>query len=332
MKLRTGFLLILFSIVVAFAGQASAAGWANPHLLLTPDQVEKNVSKSDWVVVDCRPLKDYLKGHIPGAISLGKRCDKKLRDATARAFRNPGTYENIFGKVGIGNNTHVVFYHGDIKTLTRATVAFWVMEYLGHTDKAHLLNGGLEAWNAAGKKLDAKPTIKDPTRFKAKVVHSRLAETAEILKIARGELKNVQLIDSRTEKEYKGKDMRAVRAGHVPNVILNVSHITTVDKKKKGDKEVPTGYLSPEVVGAKFASLDKNKRTIGYCQTGTRSTLTYLQFRLLGFKDSANWDESWRVYGSHPDGYPIAGEQYFNFAQFRKMNKKIKALEKAVFK
>jgi len=121
--------------------------------------------------------------------------------------------------------------------------------------------------------------------------------------------------------------IKALRGGHVPNATMNVSHVDTVVQKKGK----PTGYLSADILDAKFGKLDKGKRTIAYCQTGTRSTLTYLELRLMGFKDPANWDESWRVYGSTP-GLPIADEQYFNFASIGKMKKKIKELEKAVFK
>jgi rhodanese-related sulfurtransferase len=65
---------------------------------------------------------------------------------------------------------------------------------------------------------------------------------------------------------------------------------------------------------------------VAHCQTGTRSTLTYLQLRALGFKDPANWDESWRVYGSTQE-FPVEDEQWYNFAG---VNKKIKSLEKKV--
>ena len=320
---------VLVLVLVGWAGTATAAKWANPGLLVTPETVKQNAAKSDWVIVDCRNLRDYAKGHIPGAISLGKRCKKALRDSTARVFRNTSKYEKLLGKVGIGNDTHVVFYHGNIKTLTDATVGFWVLEYLGH-DKVYVLNGGLEAWRKAGNRLDNKPVRKKATTFKVNVVSSRYSPTDEILNIARGAAKGTQLVDSRTKKEFLGKDMRAMRGGHIPNATLNRSHLDTLLKKKdpKTGKMVPTGYLDPDAATKAFGSLDRSKRTIGYCQTGTRSTMTYLQFRLLGFKDPANWDESWRVYGSQPS-YPAANEQWYNFGG---VNKKIKKLEKKIKK
>jgi len=333
--MRRKFVAVLLAAAFLFAatGTALAAGWANPELLMTAKEVKQISDKPNWVLLDCRKLKDYVKGHIPGAISLGKQCKKALRDSTSRAFRDTSKYEKLLGKIGIGNDTHVVIYgeHVVSDTMKDTSVAFWLLEYLGHDGKTHVLNGGIDDWINSGFPLDNKPTIRSAATFKAKVVHSRLASTDEILKIAKGKKKGVQLIDARSEKENKGKDIRAVRGGKVPNTTINVSHKDTYEKSKDpatGDM-VDNGFLTPDTVAGFYKGLDRNKRTIAYCQTGTRSTLTYMQLRLLGFKDPANWDESWRVWGSHPAGYPVANEQYFNFAQIKKMKKKIEALEEA---
>jgi thiosulfate/3-mercaptopyruvate sulfurtransferase len=341
MKKKTRILLLVGVYLLLATGLSFAAEWANPELLVTPEQVKENIDKSDWVVIDARDLKDYAKGHIPGAISLGKRVKKALRDPSARVFSDVSKYEKLFGKAGIDNNTHVVFYHGDIKTLTDASVGFWVMEYLGH-DKVHFMDGGLEAWRNSGLRLEKDPTIKEPKTFTANVVASRLATTDEILGVATGSVAGVQLIDSRSKKEHKGQDMRALRGGHIPNTTINVSHKDTMLKEldKKTEKMEATGFIDTATLQEKFGSLDKSKRTIGYCQTGTRSTLTYLQLRLLGFENPANWDDSWRVYAS--DLYanrPVEapnGEQWYNFdgvnKSLKKLKKKVKELEEAMAK
>jgi len=322
----------LLAALMAWA-PAAPAKWANPHLLLTPEQLQKNVDKPDWVVVDCRGLEHYLKGHIPGAVSLGKPCGTALRDPTLRAFEAK-RYDEILSRVGIGNASHVVFYHGDMKDLTDATTAFWLMEYLGH-DKAYMLNGGLDAWRKAGLRLSDKPEKRDPAVFKSKPVASRYSSSDEVLRIARGQARGVQLIDSRTAGEYRGEDIRSVRGGHVPNTMLNVPHLNTLPKVKdpKTEKMVETAYLDPDIVEKAFEKLDRNARAVAYCQTGTRSTLTYLQLRLMGFKDPANWDESWRVYGARLD-YPVANEQWYDFAKvnsdLKSLQDKVKALEAAV--
>ncbi|HET8539131.1 MAG TPA: sulfurtransferase [Anaeromyxobacter sp.] len=308
-----------------------AAGWANPDLLVTPDVVQANVGKPDWVVVDCRDLKAYAKGHIPGAISLGKECKKALRDPTSRVFKDLKRYESFLGKAGIGNDTHVVFYgeHKVTDTFKDATVGFWILEYLGH-EKAHVLNGGLDAWTRAGKQLTNEPTIKPERTFKARLVAARYASTEEMLRIAEGKLKGVVVVDARSRQEHEGEDIRALRGGAVPNTTLNVPHADTMDREKDAasGKDRDNGFISPERVAGFYKGLDPGRRTIAYCHTGTRSTLTYLELRLLGFKDPANYDDSWIVWGNTPR-YPVANEQFINFERLQKVEKGLQALEDA---
>lgn len=329
MKNRVLVMIMVVSLSLVFAGTGIAADWANPQLLLTPDQVEQNLARPDWVVIDCRKLDEYAKGHIPGAISLGKNCKDALRDPTSRVFTSAAKYDSLLGKAGIGNNTHVVLY-GEIKSksLDDASVGFWIFEYLGHTDKVHVLNGGLEAWTKAGKNLATEPTIRPATAFKTKFVKSRIATTEEILKIARNQVTGVQLIDSRTKKEYTGEDIRSVRGGRIPNCTLNVSHNDTYDtvKDPATGKDKSTGVLSYDKVAKAYGSLDKNKRTIAYCQTGSRSTLTYMELRMLGFKDPANYDDSWIIYGAN-EKYPVEEEQRIDFSRIKSLEDKIKDLE-----
>lgn len=320
--------LFMVLAMVLTTGTIRAADWANPQLLITADQLEQNLAKPDWVVVDCRKLEEYAKGHIPGAISFGKDCKDALRDPTSRIFTSMSRYESLLGKAGIGNNTHVVFY-GDMKSkaMDDATVAFWIFEYLGH-DKARVLNGGLEAWTKTGKKLDTQPTIKAAATFKTKPVKSRIAATEEVLKIARGQAAGIQLIDSRTKKEYEGEDIRAVRGGRIPNCKVNVPHEDTYDtvKDPATGKDKSTGVLSAEKVATAYANLDKNKRTIAYCQTGSRSTLTYLEMRLLGFKDPANYDDSWIIYGAN-EKFPVENEQRIDFSRIKKLEDELKKIK-----
>lgn len=297
--------------------------------MVGPDQVRANVSKPDWAVVDCRDPNAYAKGHIPGAISFGKECKKALRDPTARVFRDPRKYEALLGKAGIGNTTHVVFYGEPRSTDLDATVAFWVMEYLGH-DRAHVLNGGLDAWVKSGGQLTNRPATRPETTFKAKIVASRYASSDEMLRIATGKETGVTVIDSRSGREHEGEDIRALRGGYIPNTTVNIPHADTMDQAKDDEtgKSVDNGYLSPDRVAGFYKDMDRSKRTIAYCQTGTRSTLAYLELRLLGFKDPANYDDSWIVWGNDLR-YPVANEQWINFDRLNKIEKTLHQLEEA---
>jgi len=333
MKKRSIMVLGVSFALFALTGSVQAQ-WTNPNLLVTAEQVEQNLAKPDWVVVDCRKLEEYAKGHIPGAISFGKNCKEALRDATSRVFPSAAKYESLLGKAGIGNNTHVVFY-GELKskTMDDSSVAFWLFEYLGHTDKAHVLNGGLEAWKKGNKKLDTQPTIKPAATYKVNFAKNRIATTEEILKIARGQVKGIQLIDSRNKKEYAGEDIRSVRGGRIPNCTLNVPHEDTYDQEKDPatGKDKSTGVLSYERVAKAYEKLDKGKRTIAYCQTGSRSTLTYLEMRMLGFKDPSNYDDSWIIYGAN-EKFPAEEEQRIDFSRIKTLEDEVKKLKEQLKK
>ncbi len=295
---------LLLSVFLFLVGSSAfSAEYANPQLLISPPDIEQHAGK--WIVLDCRDvksvtdkktgetLKGYADGHIPGAVTLGGDCSKILREKeTSTVFTDTRKYEKILGDAGISSGDTVVIY-GDIPRITHATVGFWMLEYLGQKD-VRLLNGGINAWEAAGKKLDPVETKLPPKHYVVHIVKSRIATTEEVLKIAKGEVKGPQVIDSRTAAEYAGTDVRAKRGGHIPNCVLNVTHVEMYDKA--------TGKIkSMDELEKLYGKLNKNKRVIPHCQTGTRSTLAYLAFRLMGFKDPANYDDSWIIWGNRED-------------------------------
>jgi thiosulfate/3-mercaptopyruvate sulfurtransferase len=305
------------TVSLFIAATVFAADYANPELLVSPADIEKNMGK--WVVIDCRDDNAYTTGHIPGAINLGGACGKVLRDTTLRV-KKAENLEKLLGGSGVSMDKPVVVY-ADAHLITSASVAFWVLEYLGH-DNVRFLNGGIEAWKEAGKSVEKEAKQVSPASFKAKPVRNRIATTDEMVKIAKGETRGVQVIDSRTERENAGDDIRALRGGHIPNTTVNVSHVKTYD--------VQTGKVhAMDELHTLFGELDRNARTVPYCQTGTRSTLVYLELRLMGFKDPANYDDSWIIYGSNVN-YPVANENWYDFVKVNDALKAMDALKKEI--
>ncbi len=300
-------LAVLAVAFLFFNAAAHGAEYANPGLLVGPAEVEKN--GKTWIVLDCRDvrstvdartkrtMKGYADGHIPGAITLAGDCSKVLREKeTSTVFPDLKKYGDILGKAGISRDRTVVVY-GDLPRITHAAVGFWILEWLGQKD-VRFLDGGIEAWEAAGKELAAAETRLAATAYQPAVVHGRIATTEEVLEIARGTKDAPQLVDSRSAAEHAGTDVRAKRGGHIPNTKVSVSHVEIYDRV--------TGRMkSMSELEAAYRNLDRNRRVIPYCQTGTRSALVYLAFRLMGFKDPANYDDSWIIWGNRED-LPVA--------------------------
>ncbi len=119
----------------------------------------------------------------------------------------------------------------------------------------------------------------------------------------------------------------------MPHTTANIPHTETMDQEKDPKTGKGQGQrisFPAERVAGFYKNLDKNKRTIAYCQTGTRSTLSYLEMRLLGFKEPANWDDSWIVWGNNLR-YPVANEQWMKFRKAeQKVEKEIGKLKEAM--
>ena len=268
--------IIAFKVIFLFFVVLSGCTTHNERLTLQPNEILSLNSQ----YMDA----EYHLG-VGDVLSVKFFYDDKLNPDVAK-------YEKILGDAGITSDKTVVVY-ADVKGITSASVGYWILELFGQKD-VRFLNGGIEAWEAAGKKLDTVEKKLPSAKYNANLMKSSIATTDEVLKVAKGTVKNVQIVDSRTPGEYAGTDVRAKRGGHIPTTVLNVSHVETFDSK--------TGMIkSTEELEKLFGKLDKNKRTIPYCHTGTRSTLLYLIFETMGFKDVANYDDSWIIWGNRED-------------------------------
>ncbi|MGO9613921.1 MAG: sulfurtransferase [Dissulfurispiraceae bacterium] len=284
--------------------------------------VSGKIGDPSWVILDVRTGEEYKEGHIPGAITLGKMAAKVLRDPTHRAYTMVPSIERTLGEAGIGDDKHIIVYGNALDTFYN-TVTFWILEYLGCNSAqlkctAHYLDGGIEQWEAGGGKVETVDTVLPHASFEARIVPSRLAETAEVLKIVLGKERTV-LIDARTEAEYNGSDIRALRGGHIPGAV-NIKVQKNYDDK--AFKTLPLSELK-----SLYKDIPLKERVIAYCQTGTRATYTYLVLRELGYENVANYDDSWMVYGSNVN-YPADEEQWFNFIEVNQTAKDLKALQK----
>ncbi len=309
---------------------------ANPQLLVTPADIEKNAGK--WIVLDCRDKAKYDAGHIPGAISLGGRCHVLIRDTekiikiigkmkddydfspirkgvengsidtktllASLALRPVKDLERLFASVGISNDKTVALY-SDSKDILPGyhAVPFFALEYLGHPD-VRILDGGIRAWVAEKRPLEQKENKLPPSNFKARVREEKLATTDEVLKIAKGEIKDVQLVDSRLVNEYLGKGTSppghflakvVKRAGRIPNTTVNLQHWRQFANMKTL-KLKPIGQLAK--LYTSDDKLDKNKRTVLYCYIANRISFSYFVLRLIGFTDPAIYHDSWIVWGN----------------------------------
>ena len=192
----------------------TTAGYTNPELLWTPEQLYRRLGDANLTIIDVRPSAAYAQGWIPGAahfdlfgISLNDTSPQPLA-----AFM--WMMQHLFEQRGVSLERTVVFYE-DIAAM-RAARGFWFLEYFGHTD-VHVLDGGLQAWRAAGY-----PVTTEAPRVREAHLQPRRREalhiSADDLHVLLG-AGDLALLDTRTDDEYLAKSVRAARGGTIPGSV-----------------------------------------------------------------------------------------------------------------
>jgi thiosulfate/3-mercaptopyruvate sulfurtransferase len=124
-------------------------GYAHPDALVSTEWVANHLNDPAVRLVESNEdILLYDTGHIPGAVKVDWHAD--LNDATVRDYIDRAQFEALMRRLGIGNDTTVVFY-GD-KNNWWATYAYWVFQLFGHKN-AKVMDGGRVKWQAEGREL-----------------------------------------------------------------------------------------------------------------------------------------------------------------------------------
>lgn len=209
-------------------------GYANPDLLMTPAQLHVRLKDGSICIVDVRPTHEYVSGHIPGALHLDL-YGISLNNTGRQAFEAfMWTLAYLMGSRGISSDGTVVFYEND--SGMRAARGFWICEYLGHRD-VHVLDGGLQAWTAAGFETTLDVTIPEQAVFEI-VTDAKRHIGFEEIRDSLGKADFVPL-DTRSDDEYYGRVARSARGGAIPEAV----HIEYLNNLDESGAFKPAGVL-----------------------------------------------------------------------------------------
>ncbi|MFQ6111242.1 MAG: sulfurtransferase [Nitrospinota bacterium] len=264
-------------------------GYKNPHLLSSPEGLWERLNDPKLHLIDARPPEEYAQGHIAGAVSFDP-YGISLPDTRPGPLSSfTWMYEYLLGLKGVDHDRCVVIYEEEAGL--RAARIFWFLEYFGHVD-AHLLDGGLRAWQERGYPLvrDSRPPKR--AHFKGERIEGRLA-TAEYL-LERLGREDLAIVDARSDEEWSGKLVRARRAGAIPGAV----HIEWKMNLDSRGALKPAGELERMY---REAGITPDKEVIAYCQGGYRSAHTYLALRLLGYSRVRNYLGSWKEWGDREE-------------------------------
>ncbi len=263
-------------------------------------------------VWDVRDARDYAKGHLPGALSLGDAASL-LRDPNSEDFIPTPRIEALLGAAGIDPARETVVYGA--RGTWNAYFGRYTLRYFGGS-RVSVMHDGLEGWQAAGLPVSTAAAPTASLQLKLTSTPEVAVTTAEMIK--RLNSPAVQVIDARTPKEFSGEDIRALRGGHIPGAInipyeQNWVDPDTVQKLAKKQVSDSRGMALKSSLDLKalYAKLDPEKETVVYCQSGVRASETAGVLEQLGFKNVRVYDSSWLGYGNQLDA-PANNATVFN--------------------
>jgi thiosulfate/3-mercaptopyruvate sulfurtransferase len=263
--------------------------YTRDKLLTTPPELQKKLDSADLCLIDVRPAEQFAQGHIPGAVhfDLFGLSLVDTSEAPLRAFMY--MIQHVLELRGVNETKEVVFYEEN--SGMRAARGLWFLEYFGHPN-VRMLDGGIQAWKAAGGAITPGAVAPKATTFKTRERPEVLATADDVLRSLNR--KEIAILDTRSDGEYLGTRVRAARGGAIPGAI----HIEWTDNldtggKFKTDAELKAMY---DKVG-----ITPDKEVVSYCQGGYRAAHSYVALRLLGFPKVRNYIGSWKEWGDRLD-------------------------------
>lgn len=272
--------------------------YAHPEYLVETDWVASHLSDPNVRIIesDEDPLL-YAIGHIPGAAQVD--WFSTLQHPLRRDFLTKEQFEQVASKLGITNDTTVVFY-GD-KSNWFACYALWLFQYYGHQN-VKIMNGGRIKWEQEGREL-----VKDVPSFTATTYKAKEADKS-IRAFRNDVFKSLEdkkpLVDVRSPKEYSGElthmpnypQEGATRGGHIPGAV-SIPWAQAVNESN-------STFKTAEELKALYEgkNIKSDGDIIAYCRIGERSSLTWFVLKyLLGYPTVKNYDGSWTEWGNLVD-------------------------------
>jgi thiosulfate/3-mercaptopyruvate sulfurtransferase len=269
--------------------------YAHPEYLVDTQWVADHLDDPAVRIVESD--EDYLlydSGHIPGGVRLD--WFTQLQDPIRRDFVSKEAFEKLCSKLGIANDTTVVFY-GD-KNNWFATYALWLFRYYGH-EHLKIMNGGRAKWEQENRPLTREVPDYTETDYQAQEPDSSIrAFRDEVLEQSQARR---PLVDVRSPKEYSGELIAmpnypqegATRGGHIPGA----ANIPWAQAANDSDGT----FKSAEELRALYQGrgITPDEKVIAYCRIGERSSHTWFVLKfLLGYPNVKNYDGSWTEWGN----------------------------------
>ena len=268
--------------------------------LIDVASLQQLLGDPNLILVDCRfSLADtdageraYQKSHIPGAVYAHLDRDissEPVTDAGRHPLPAPEAINAMLQRLGVHANTQVVMYD-DAAGMVSSRL-WWMLNYMGH-EAAAVLEGGWQAWQAAGGAVTSGVERNPAGTFQGRPDPDRFIQIAEVNDAS-------LLVDSRAAPRYRGEmEHLDPVAGHIPGALNFPFTHNLVD-----GKFLPRDELRKQLK-ALLGDHDAGE-TVFYCGSGVSACMNLLALKHAGLGDAKLYVGSWSEWSRAGDR-PIA--------------------------
>lgn len=240
----------------------------------------------------------YEQGHIPGARYLDHETELAA-PRTGKNGRHPlpsrATLAALFETHGVGPDSLVVAY--DASGGMFAAHVWWMLRWLGH-ERVAVLDGGWQAWQAAGLPVSDAPAVN--ASLPATGAYAEQSESPSLLRPALADTVDADavmanlaaprftVLDARAANRFRGdvEPMDPV-AGHIPGAL---------NRPNNENLRPDGGFKDAEQLRAEFAALlgERDPATIVHqCGSGITACHNLLAMEIAGLRGSRLYPGSW---------------------------------------
>ena len=263
------------------------------RLLVDAEWLAEHLEDENLVLIQVGPAEDYLEGHIPGAVPLsleGISRPHDHQDTTKLMLELPEdqALQQLFRQLGINDDSRIVVYWSS-EWVTPTSRVMLTLDYAGLGSRSSLLDGGLEAWTAAGLALTQESS--DPVPGSVTIeTRDDLIVTADWVQEHAG-TEGYALVDARSAAHYDGVRDSEAGNGHIPGAV-------NIDWRSLLDGE-PAMWRDREQLAEIFAAagVQPGDTVVGYCHIGQYATAMLFAARTLGYQVKL-YDGSMQDWGS----------------------------------
>lgn len=275
--------------------------------LISTAECANHLEDAEWAIIDCRSTlgdaergrRDYLIGHIPGALFADLEHDLSGPIVLGVTGRHPlpeiDEVVRTFSAWGIDERVQVVVY--DDSGGMMAARLWWMLRWLGHSAVA-VLDGGWPSWQSEQRPARDAVETRPARTFVAHPRPELLAGVAEVAGL--GDNPSVRLVDSRAVERYRGEvEPIDTQAGHIPGAVCAPY---AANLRPDGT------FLPAEELRTRFDPLLGNEpatSAIFYCGSGVSAAHNLLALVHAGLGDARLYAGSWSEWITDP-ARPIA--------------------------